>query len=243
MKDSDYLRLLCVTISFCSSPFLLQCKHVTLACGKTSQETIRLCQSWTAVSMLKVFQLLMWLKCFHSNRLNIAADKGTSVPLPLSLRPPLPHSSWRWRRQLSSASLPKFALTLGITDPYLVLRCLKRLNTAHRVPDTFLPPCVHTHKRSQGLYLSRHWCLNLPPPPPHHKEKHCRSFWMSAGQGLPHICKMPRHFGRLAPTGGAEEPWWGGAQVLGALLCTLTFGRRLVWVSRSWAELWLEVLG
>lgn len=68
--------------------------------------------------------------------------------------PPLPHSSWRWWRQLSSASSPKFALTLGITDPYLVLCCLKRLNTAHGVPDSLHHPpplpSPHTHTQTRA---------------------------------------------------------------------------------------------
>lgn len=151
----------------------------------------------------------MWLKCFHGNRLNIAADKGTSVAPPPPFHPPssLPHSSWRQQRQLSSASSPKFALTLGITDPYLGLRCPKRLNTAHGVPDTFLSHThtqAHTHGREETVLEQA--LIFIPPPPSHHKREHCRSFWMSAGQDLPHICEMPRHFGQLAPTGGRVEP-------------------------------------
>lgn len=125
-------------------------------------ETHKKSSNLTAVSMLKVFQLLMWLKCFHGNRLNIAADKGTSVAPPFHPPSSLPHSSRRQQRQLSSASSPKFALTLGITDPYLGLRCPKRLNTAHGVPGTFLS---HTHTGGKKPYLSRHSYLYPHPHP------------------------------------------------------------------------------
>lgn len=161
-------------------------------------------------------------------------------PPPPSLHPPPPHSSWRWRRQLSSASLPKFALTLGITDPYLVLCCLKRLNTAHRVPDTFLPPCVHTHTHtptcSQGLYLSRHWCLNPPTTTtnPSQRERLQKFVNVSRPGFASHLqnatafwaaCTNRRR--RESLVGGAHHP---GCIVFhrGALLHALTFGRRLV---------------
>lgn len=159
------------------------------------------------------------------------------MPPPPSLRPPPPHSSWRWRRQLSSASLPKFALTLGITDPYLVLCCLKRLNTAHRVPDTFLPPCVHTHAQS-GTVLEQTLVFKPPQFPtttttPSQREtaevfecqqaRVCLTFAKCHGiLGSLHQQEAPRTL-----VGGAQR-----ARCIvfhrGALLHVLTFGRRLV---------------
>lgn len=133
---------------------------------------------------------------------------------PHSPRPPplpsLPHSSWRWRRQLSSASSPKFALTLGITDPYLVLRCLKRLNTAHGVPDTFLSP--PPSPAQSGTVLEQ--ALVFAPPPPITKSntaevsecqqaRVCLTFAKCHGiLGSLHQQEAPRN------PGGRGRAWW-----------------------------------
>lgn len=142
-------------------------------------------------------------------------------PSPLaaaSLRPPPLHSSWRQRQQLSSASLPKFALTLGITDPYLVLCCLKRLNTAHSVRDTFIPPCVRTHTHVQSRTVLEQTLAFKPPTPPssHLRRRHPitkRKHWRSSECQQARVClTFAKCHGILGSLHQQEAPWNPGGR-------------------------------
>lgn len=181
------------------------------------------CVNVESFSITYVTEVLPQQQAKYSSR---HGDKCAPLTNP---RPPplpsLPHSSWRWRRQLSSASSPKFALTLGITDPYLVLRCLKRLNTAHGVPDTFLSP---PPPRSQGLHLSRHSYLH-----PHHPSQRVtlQKFLNVSRPGFASHLQNATAFWAACTNRRRRGTRVGGAEPAGcivfhrgALLRTLTFG-------------------